>query len=252
MSFFDVKNLTVKFGGLTAVDNVSFGLNEGEVFTIIGPNGAGKTTLFNLISRLYTPSAGNIIFRDEDVTQLSAQQIAGRGIARTFQNIELFESASTLQNLLVGRHRHSTTRAWQDILRTKKVRTEEVAHRRAAEEVMDVLRLQRYRDTTIGSLPYGVRKVIEVARALCVGPTLLLLDEPSSGLNVEETNAMAEWILEINRRLRITVLMVEHDMSLVSRVSDRVLALNYGKMMAIGTSAEVQGHPDVIAAYLGA
>ena len=252
MTFFDVKNLTVKFGGLTAVDDVSFGLNEGEVFTIIGPNGAGKTTLFNLISRLYTPSAGQIIFRGEDVTRLSAQQIAGRGIARTFQNIELFESASTLQNLLVGRHRHSTTRPWQDILRTRKVREEEVAHRRAAEEVMDVLRLQRYRDTTIGSLPYGVRKVIEVARALCVGPTLLLLDEPSSGLNVEETNAMAEWILEINRRLRVTVLMVEHDMSLVSRVSDRVLALNYGKMMAIGTSAEVQGHPDVIAAYLGA
>ena len=252
MTFFDVKNLTVKFGGLTAVDDVSFGLNEGEVFTIIGPNGAGKTTLFNLISRLYTPSAGQIIFRDEDVTRLSAQQIAGRGIARTFQNIELFESASTLQNLLVGRHRHSTTRPWQDILRTRKVREEEVAHRRAAEEVMDVLRLQRYRDTTIGALPYGVRKVIEVARALCVGPTLLLLDEPSSGLNVEETNAMAEWILEINRRLRVTVLMVEHDMSLVSRVSDRVLALNYGKMMAIGTSAEVQSHPDVIAAYLGA
>ncbi|MGY4464692.1 branched-chain amino acid transport system ATP-binding protein [Bradyrhizobium sp. LB9.1b] len=252
MTFFDVKNLTVKFGGLTAVDNVSFEINEGEVFTIIGPNGAGKTTLFNLISRLYTPSAGQIIFRDEDVTRLSAQQIAGRGIARTFQNIELFESASTLQNLLVGRHRHSTTRAWQDILRTKKVRAEEVAHRRAAEEVMDVLRLQRYRDITIGALPYGVRKVIEVARALCVGPTLLLLDEPSSGLNVEETNAMAEWILEINRRLRVTVLMVEHDMSLVlSRVSNRVLALNYGKMMALGTAAEVQGHPDVIAAYLG-
>jgi branched-chain amino acid transport system ATP-binding protein len=252
MTFFDVKNLTVKFGGLTAVDNVSFGIDEGEVFTIIGPNGAGKTTLFNLISRLYTPSAGQIIFRDEDVTRLSAQQIAGRGIARTFQNIELFESASTLQNLLVGRHRHSTTRAWQDILRTRKVREEEVAHRRAAEEVMDVLRLQKYRDITIGNLPYGVRKVIEVARALCVGPTLLLLDEPSSGLNVEETNAMAEWILEINRRLRVTVLMVEHDMSLVNRVSDRVLALNYGKMMALGTAEEVQGHPDVIAAYLGA
>jgi branched-chain amino acid transport system ATP-binding protein len=252
MTFFDVKNLTVKFGGLTAVDNVSFAINEGEVFTIIGPNGAGKTTLFNLISRLYMPSAGQIIFRGEDVTRLSAQQIAGRGIARTFQNIELFESASTLQNLLVGRHRHSTTWAWQDILRTRKVRDEEVAHRRAAEEVMDVLRLQKFRDTTIGALPYGVRKVIEVARALCVGPTLLLLDEPSSGLNVEETNAMAEWIMEINRRLRVTVLMVEHDMSLVSRVSNRVLALNYGKMMALGTAAEVQGHPDVVAAYLGA
>lgn len=252
MKFFDAKNLTIRFGGLTAVDNVSFEIVEGEVFTIIGPNGAGKTTLFNLISRLYTPNQGQIWFRGEDVTRLSAQQIAGRGIARTFQNIELFESASTLQNLLVGRHRHSTTRTWQDILRLKKVRDEEAAHRHAAEEVMDVLRLQRYRDTPIGSLPYGVRKVIEVARALCVGPTLLLLDEPSSGLNVEETNAMADWILEINRRLKVTVLMVEHDMSLVSRVSDRVLALNYGKPMAVGTSAEVQSHPDVIAAYLGA
>jgi branched-chain amino acid transport system ATP-binding protein len=252
MTYFDVKDLTIKFGGLTAVDNVSFDINEGEVFTIIGPNGAGKTTLFNLISRLYTPNAGHIVFRDEDVTRLSAQQIAGRGIARTFQNIELFESASTLQNLLVGRHRHSTTKTWQDILRVRKVRDEEIAHRRAAEEVMDVLRLQRYRDTPIGSLPYGVRKVIEVARALCVGPSLLLLDEPSSGLNVEETDAMAKWILEINRRLKVTVLMVEHDMSLVSRVSDRVLALNYGRTMALGTSEEVQSHPDVVAAYLGA
>lgn len=252
MSYFEAKGLTIKFGGLTAVDNVSFDIREGEVFTIIGPNGAGKTTLFNLISRLYTPNSGTITFRGENVTKLSAQQIAGRGIARTFQNIELFESASALQNLLVGRHRHSTTRTWQDILRVRKVRDEEIAHRRAAEEVMDVLRLQKYRDTPIGSLPYGVRKVMEVARALCVGPTLLLLDEPSSGLNVEETDAMAEWILEINRRLKVTVLMVEHDMTLVSRVSDRVLALNYGRTMALGTSEEVQSHPDVIAAYLGA
>jgi branched-chain amino acid transport system ATP-binding protein len=251
-AYFDVRNITIKFGGLTAVDNVSFDISEGEIFTIIGPNGAGKTTLFNLISRLYTPNAGHIVFRGEDVTKLSAQQIAGRGIARTFQNIELFESASTLQNLLVGRHRHSTTSTWQDILRLKKVRDEENAHRRAVEEVMDVLRLQKFRDTPIGSLPYGVRKVIEVARALCVGPSLLLLDEPSSGLNVEETDAMAEWILEINNRLGVTVLMVEHDMSLVSRVSDRVLALNYGRTMALGTSEEVQSHPDVVAAYLGA
>ena len=251
MKFFEVENITIKFGGLTAVDDVSFGIEEGEIFTIIGPNGAGKTTLFNLISRLYTPNSGSITFCDEVVTRLSAQEIAGRGIARTFQNIELFEGASTLQNLLVGRHRHSTTKSWQDILRTKKVRDEELAHRRAVEDVIDVLRLQRYRDTPIGGLPYGVRKVVEVARALCVGPKLLLLDEPSSGLNVEETDAMAEWILEINRRLKVTVLMVEHDMALVSRVSDRVLALNYGRTMALGTSAEVQSHPDVIAAYLG-
>lgn len=252
MSYFEVENLSVRFGGLTAVDDVSFEVAEGEVFTIIGPNGAGKTTLFNLISRLYTPTSGFIRFRGEDITRLSAQEIAGRGIARTFQNIELFESASTLQNLLVGRHRFSTTSIWQDILRVRRVREEEIEHRRAAEHVIDVLRLQRYRDMAIGGLPYGVRKVVEVARALCAGPSLLLLDEPSSGLNVEETDAMGEWIREINRRLKITVLMVEHDMSLVSRVSDRVLALDAGRIMALGTSEEVQSHPDVIAAYLGA
>ncbi len=252
MTFFATRDLTIRFGGLTAVDEVNFEIEEGEIFTIIGPNGAGKTTVFNLISRLYQPTAGQIVFCDEDVTKFSAKEIAGRGIARTFQNIELFDSASTLQNLLVGRHRHSTTKLWQDILRTPKMRAQEIEHRRAVEEVMDVLRLQRYRDTLIGGLPYGVRKVVEVARALCVGPKLLLLDEPSSGLNVDETNAMARWIREINRRLRITILMVEHDMSLVSRVSDRVLALNYGKAMALGTAQEVQNHPDVIAAYLGA
>jgi branched-chain amino acid transport system ATP-binding protein len=251
VTFLSVKDLTIRFGGLTAVDGVNFDIAEGEIFTIIGPNGAGKTTVFNLISRLYVPTGGRIFFRGEDVTKISAQEIAGRGIARTFQNIELFESASTLKNLLLGRHRHNTTNVWQDIVRTRKVREQEIEHRRAVEEVMDVLRLQKYRDAQIGSLPYGVRKVIEVARALCVGPTLLLLDEPSSGLNVEETDAMAEWILEINRRLGITILMVEHDMTLVSRVSHRVLALNYGRMMALGTAREVQNNPEVVAAYIG-
>jgi branched-chain amino acid transport system ATP-binding protein len=252
VTFLSVKDLTIKFGGLTAVDGVNFDIAEGEIFTIIGPNGAGKTTVFNLISRLYVPTGGKIFFRGEDVTKISAQEIAGRGIARTFQNVELFESASTLQNLLLGRHRYSTTNVWQDIVRTRKVREQEIEHRRAVEEVMDVLRLQKYRDALIGSLPYGVRKVVEVARALCVGPTLLLLDEPSSGLNVEETDAMADWILEINRRLGITILMVEHDMTLVGRVSHRVLALNYGRMMALGTAREVQNNPDVVAAYIGA
>ena len=252
MSYFALENVSIQFGGLKAVDGVSLDVEKGQIFTIIGPNGAGKTTLFNLISRLYNVTSGRILFKDEDITKLSAQQIAGRGIARTFQNIELFENASTLQNLLVGRHRHSRTNFFEDLLFMPKVRREEVVHRRAVEEVMDFLRLQRYRDTLIGGLPYGVRKVVEVGRALCVGPEILLLDEPSSGLNVEETDRMADWILEINRRLGITILMVEHDMSLVSRVSDRVLALNYGRIMATGTAQEVQSHPDVVAAYLGA
>jgi branched-chain amino acid transport system ATP-binding protein len=252
MSYFALENVSIQFGGLKAVDGVSLDVEKGQIFTIIGPNGAGKTTLFNLISRLYNVTSGRILFKDEDITKLSAQQIAGRGIARTFQNIELFENASTLQNLLVGRHTHSRTKFFEDLLFLPAVRREEVAHRRAVEEVMDFLRLQRYRDTLIGGLPYGVRKVVEVGRALCVGPEILLLDEPSSGLNVEETDRMADWILEINRRLGITILMVEHDMSLVSRVSDRVLALNYGRIMATGTAQEVQSHPDVVAAYLGA
>jgi len=252
MTYFALDNVSIQFGGLKAVDGVSFDVKKGEIFTIIGPNGAGKTTLFNLISRLYNVTSGKIVFRDEDITQLNAQQIAGRGIARTFQNIELFDNASVLQNLLVGRHRHSTTKFWEDLFFLPKVQREEIAHRHAVEEVMEFLRLQRYRDTLIAGLPYGVRKVVEVGRALSIGPEILLLDEPSSGLNVEETSRMAEWILEINRRLGITILMVEHDMSLVSRVSDRVLALNYGRIMATGTAQEVQSHPDVVAAYLGA
>ena len=252
MTYFALDDVSIQFGGLKAVDGVSFEVAKGEIFTIIGPNGAGKTTLFNLISRLYNVTTGRIVFKDEEITQLNAQQIAGRGIARTFQNIELFDNASVLQNLLVGRHRHSTTRFWEDLFFLPRVRREEVGHRHAVEEVMEFLRLQRYRDTLIAGLPYGVRKVVEVGRALSIGPEVLLLDEPSSGLNVEETSRMAEWILEINRRLGITILMVEHDMSLVSRVSDRVLALNYGRIMAMGTAQEVQSHPDVVAAYLGA
>jgi len=252
VTYFALEDVSIQFGGLKAVDGVSFDVAKGEIFTIIGPNGAGKTTLFNLISRLYNVTTGRIVFKDEEITQLNAQQIAGRGIARTFQNIELFDNASVLQNLLVGRHRHSTTRFWEDLFFLPRVRREEVGHRHAVEEVMEFLRLQRYRDTLIAGLPYGVRKVVEVGRALSIGPEVLLLDEPSSGLNVEETSRMAEWILEINRRLGITILMVEHDMSLVSRVSDRVLALNYGRIMAMGTAQEVQSHPDVVAAYLGA
>ncbi|MCB1523795.1 MAG: ABC transporter ATP-binding protein [Rhodoblastus sp.] len=252
MTYFALEDVSIQFGGLKAVDGVSFDVAKGEIFTIIGPNGAGKTTLFNLISRLYNVTTGRIVFKDQEITQLNAQQIAGRGIARTFQNIELFDNASVLQNLLVGRHRHSTTRFWEDLFFLPRVRREEVGHRHAVEEVMEFLRLQRYRDTLIAGLPYGVRKVVEVGRALSIGPEVLLLDEPSSGLNVEETSRMAEWILEINRRLGITILMVEHDMSLVSRVSDRVLALNYGRIMAMGTAQEVQSHPDVVAAYLGA
>jgi branched-chain amino acid transport system ATP-binding protein len=229
---------------------VSFDVRRGEVFTLIGPNGAGKTTVFNLISRIYEPTTGEIEFEGHTLTKLPAHRIAALGIARTFQNIELFENASVLQNLLIGHHVHQSSGFWSNLFFTPAAWRAEREARTEAERVIDLLDLQRYRDSLVHGLPYGVRKVVEVARALCMGPKLLLLDEPSSGLNVEETEDMAWWIRDI-QGLGITVLMVEHDMSLVSRVSDRVMAMTQGEVLAVGTPAEVQSHPGVIEAYLG-
>ena len=251
-ALFEALDLQINFGGIRAVDGVSFAVEPGQVFTIIGPNGAGKTTIFNLVSRIYDSSAGRMLFAGEDITRVPPHEIARRGIARTFQNIELFEHATVLQNLLLGRHAHRRSRFLEELFFLPRVRALELAHREAAEKVIDFLDLQAYRDSYIVNLPYGVRKVVEMARALCTEPKLLLLDEPSSGLSVEETEEMAFWIQDIRNLLGITVLMVEHDMSLVSAVSDRVLALNYGRPLALGTAREVQEHPDVVKAYLGA
>jgi branched-chain amino acid transport system ATP-binding protein len=251
MSFFKVENLGIRFGGVVAVDQVGFEVKRGEVFTIIGPNGAGKTTIFNLIGLIYPATSGRILYEGRDLTGLPPHKVAELGIARTFQNIELFEHATVLQNLLIGRHRHRRTSLWQEMLFTASVREAEIAQREAVEKVIDFLELAKYRDSLVAGLPYGVRKVVELGRALATEPRLLLLDEPSSGLNPEETDDMAFWIEDIKRHLGITVLMVEHDMNLVSRVSDRVLALNMGTVLAEGTAAEVQAHPAVIEAYLG-
>ncbi|MSP81071.1 MAG: ABC transporter ATP-binding protein [Rhodospirillales bacterium] len=251
MSFFEADNISINFGGIRAVDGVSFKVAKGEVFTVIGPNGAGKTTIFNLVSRFYDPTDGRLIFEDDDITKVPSHRIAALGIARTFQNIELFEHATLLQNLLLARHAHKKSGFFSELLFLPSVRRLEVEHREAVEKVIDFLDLQQYRDSFIVNLPYGVRKVTELARALCTDPKLLLLDEPSSGLNVEETDDMAFWIQDIKNLLGITVLMVEHDMKLVSAVSDRVLALNYGRPLAMGTVQEVQAHPEVIRAYLG-
>jgi len=251
-SVLSVDALTIRFGGLTAVDNVSFDVSEREVYTIVGPNGAGKTTIFNMISRIYDPTEGRISFLGEDITEVPAHKVAGLGIARTFQNIELFEHASVLHNLLIGRHCKSHTNVFQELAFLPGVRKAEIAHREKVEEIIDFLDLQPYRDQYIANLPYGVRKVVELGRALCTEPKLLLLDEPASGLNVEETENVAFWIDDIKNDLGITILMVEHDMSLVSEVSDRVLAMNDGKVIAEGTSSDVQSHPEVLRAYLGA
>ena len=245
------RDLTVRFGGVLAVNRVSFDVNPGEVFTLIGPNGAGKTTVFNLISRIYNPTQGEIHFEGQPLTAQPPHRIAALGIARTFQNIELFEHATVLQNLLIGHHIHRGAGFWSNLLHLPGTRAAELAARRRAEEVIERLDLQHHRDAMVAGLPYGVRKVVELGRALATGPKLLLLDEPSSGLNVEETDDMAWWIQDIQRELGITVLMVEHDMSLVSRVSDRVLAMNQGEVLCLGTPAQVQSHPGVIEAYLG-
>ena len=251
MSYFDIQDITVSFGGVKALNNVSFSVDQGEIFTIIGPNGAGKSTLFNVISRIYEPSSGEIHFDNQNISKKKAHQIAGLGIARTFQNLELFENATVLQNLLLGRHIYRKSNLLNELFFTPKVKKTELEHRLKVEEVIDFLDLQHYRDTIISGLPYGVRKNVELARALCTNPKLLLLDEPSSGLTNEETIDLGFWIKDIQSILNITVVMIEHDMSFVNKVSDRILALNYGEIIATGLPEEIKANEKVRTAYMG-
>mgnify|MGYP001238108863 FL=1 len=251
MSYFDIKDITVAFGGVKALNNVSFSVNQGEIFTIIGPNGAGKSTLFNVISRIYEPNNGEIYFNNQNISKKKPHQIAGLGIARTFQNLELFENATVLQNLLLGRHIYKKSNLLNELFFTPKVKKTELEHRLRVEEVIDFLDLQHYRDTIISGLPYGVRKNVELARALCTNPKLLLLDEPSSGLTNEETIDLGFWIKDIQSILNITVVMIEHDMSFVNKVSDRILALNYGEIIATGLPEEIKANEKVRTAYMG-
>jgi branched-chain amino acid transport system ATP-binding protein len=244
-------DLSLSFGGVHAVRDVNFEVEEGEVYSIIGPNGAGKTSIFNLISRLYDADGGNIEFEGESITRLPPHNIARLGIARTFQNTELFEHETVLKNMLIGRHVHRKSNLLSELLFLPGVARQELRFREIVEDVIDLLDLQSYRDQVIGSLPYGVRKMVEVARALCIQPKLLLLDEPSSGLNPEETEDVAFWIEDINQDFGATVIMVEHDMNLVSRASNRVMALADGSVLAVGSPEQIQNHPEVLRAYLG-
>ena len=244
-------NLTCSFGGVKAVDQLSFVVNQGDIFSIIGPNGAGKTTVLNLFSRFYNADMGEIWLEDDNITKISASAVAKKGIARTFQNVELFERETVLQNLLIAQHIHRTTNLVTECLFVGLARRQEIRFREVAEHVIDLLHLEQHRDATTGSLPFGVRKLVEIGRALCLRPRLLLMDEPSSGLNPEETEDLGHWIEDINQDLDVTIVMVEHDMSLIGRVASRVLAMADGRLLTIGTPKEVENHPEVIEAYLG-
>ncbi len=246
-----IRNLSIEFGGVHAVEDVSFEVCPGETFAIIGPNGAGKSTIFNLISRLYEPTAGTIHYGDQNLLDLPAHRIVHAGIGRTFQNIELFEHATVLQNLLVGRHSHMHANPFSSFAFLPGVRKTEIEHRTKVEDIIDLMEIAQYRDERISDLSYGARKNVELARALCAEPSLLLLDEPASGLNNEETDDVSFWLEDIKQDLGVTIVMVEHDMNLVGQVADRVMAINDGKLLTIGTPEEVRENAEVQRAYLG-
>ncbi|RLB23087.1 MAG: ABC transporter ATP-binding protein [Deltaproteobacteria bacterium] len=252
--FFSIHNLSIAFGGLTAVDNISFDVAKKSIFSIIGPNGAGKTTIFNCISGLYTPDSGKIVFKGEDIIGLRPHKIAIKGIARTFQNIELFSRMTTMENLMLGRHIHIKTGVLSGATffrRKSPAAREEIKHRERVEQIIDLLDLQSARNQFVGGLPYGTQKLIELGRALALEPELLLLDEPSAGMNTEEKQDLIFWIKDIQDVLGVTILLIEHDMKVVMDISDRVLAINFGKFITEGGPEEVHKHPEVLKAYLG-
>jgi len=254
MAFFEVKNLSINFGGLKALDNISFEVDKGEIYAIIGPNGAGKTTLFNCINGIYKPNRGKILFKDLNIRGKKPDRIARMGIARTFQNIELFNNMNAMENIMIGRHLYLKTGLFKGAFLWGKhsfAGKEEVAHRRKVEEIIDFLDLQSARNKFVGGLPYGTQKQIELARALALEPDLLLLDEPCAGMNSEEKQDMIFWVKDIQDELGVTILLIEHDMTMVMDISDRILVLNFGEIITEGTPEVVQKHPEVLRAYLG-
>ena len=246
-----LSGISLSFGGLRVLQDVSFETREGELLCLIGPNGAGKTSVLNCICGIYRPRHGAISFGGRDITREAPHRIARLGLARTFQHGELFAQLSVLENLLVARHSRIGTRLVAEGLRTSAVRKEEAAHREAAERVLEFTDLERYRHETVGALPFGMQKIVGFARALAMEPKVLLLDEPSAGLNRDEREDLARYILRIKHELNIAIVWVEHDMQMVADLADRIVVLNHGVPLAEGTPAAVLNDPNVIAAYLG-
>ena len=247
----ETQNLTLRFGGVIAVNDVSFAIHPGESVALIGPNGAGKTSLFNCLTALYRPQQGQVLFEGQNISKLSPDKIARLGIARTFQNIELFGGLTVLENLLLGRHRHVRVPMWQAMLGTPAWVKDEVAQIERAERVIDLLELQLYRDRRVRGLPYGIQKLVEIGRALASEPKMLLLDEPVAGLTSDEKDELVQRLIELRSSLGLTILLVEHDLRVVASLAERIIVLEYGRKIADGSSESVRNDPAVIAAYLG-
>ena len=247
----EVKGITLKFGGVTAIENISFDIREGEVRAIIGPNGAGKSSMLNVINGFYHPQEGEVWFKNELRAPMKPYQIAYQGIARTFQNIALFKGMSTLDNIMTGRFTHMSSGILAQAFWKGSAEREEFVNREKVERIIDFLEIQQIRKTEVGRLPYGLQKRVELGRALAAEPKLLLLDEPMAGMNVEEKQDMSRFIIDVNEEFGTTIALIEHDMAVVMDLADRVVVLDYGKLLADGTPSEVQSNQAVIDAYLG-